>query len=90
MRLLSAPLPARQLTYSDWTYRMVSSLDIPWSGYNRGLDFDRIEEYRQASQEGRLREAGFENFNVEEFVEYQPMWRVASDIAGTVDEARGL
>ena len=88
VRLLSAPLPARQLTYSDWTYRMVSSLDIPWSGYNRGLDFDRIEEYRQASQEGRLREAGFENFNVKEFVEYQPMWQVASDIAGTVDEAR--
>ena len=88
VRLLSAPLPARQLTYSDWTYRMVSSLDIPWSGYNRGLDFDRIEEYRQASQEGRLREAGFENFNVEEFVEYQPMWQVASDIADTADEAR--
>ena len=88
VRLLSAPLPARQLTYSDWTYRMVSSLDIPWSGYNRGLDFDRIEEYRQASQEGRLREAGFENFNVEEFVEYQPMWQVKGDIAGTADEAR--
>ena len=88
VRLLSAPLPARQLTYSDWTYRMVSSLDIPWSGYNRGLDFDRIEEYRQASQEGRLREAGFENFNAEEFVEYQPMWQVASDIVGTADEAR--
>ena len=88
VRLLSAPLPARQLTYSDWTYRMVSSLDIPWSGYNRGLDFDRIEEYRQASQEGRLREAGFENFNVEEFVEYQPMWQVKGDIADTVDEAR--
>ena len=88
VRLLSAPLLARQLTYSDWTYRMVSSLDIPWSGYNRGLDFDRIEEYRQASQEGRLREAGFENFNVEEFVEYQPMWQVKGDIADTVDEAR--
>ena len=88
VRLLSALLPARQLTYSDWTYRMVSSLDIPWSGYNRGLDFDRIEEYRQASQEGRLREAGFENFNVEEFVEYQPMWQVKGDIADTVDEAR--
>ena len=88
VRLLSAPLPSRQLTYSDWTYRMVSSLDIPWSGYNRGLDFDRIEEYRQASQEGRLREAGFENFNVEEFVEYQPMWQVKGDIADTVDEAR--
>lgn len=87
-RLLIAPLPARQLTYSDWTYRMVSSLDIPWSGYNRSLDFDRIEEYRQASQEGRLREAGFENFNVEEFVEYQPMWQVKGDIADTVDEAR--
>ena len=88
VRLLSAPLPARQLTYSDWTYRMVSSLDIPWSGYNRGLDFDRIEEYRQASQEGRLREAGFENFDAEEFVEYQPMWQVKGDIADTVDEAR--
>ena len=88
VRLLSAPLPARQLTYSDWTYRTVSGLDMPWSGYNRGLDFDRIEEYRQASQEGRLREAGFENFNVEEFVEYQPMWQVKGDIADTVDEAR--
>ena len=88
VRLLSAPLPARQLTYSDWTYRTVSGLDIPWSGYNRGLDFDRIEEYRQASQEGRLREAGFENFNAEEFVKYQPMWQVESDITDTVDEAR--
>lgn len=88
VRLLSAPLPARQLTYSDWTYRMVSSLDIPWSGYNRGLDFDRIEEYRQASQEGRLREAGFENFTVEEFVKYQPMWQVKGDIVDTADEAR--
>lgn len=88
VRLLSAPLPARQLTYSDWTYRTVSGLDIPWSGYNRGLDFDRIEEYRQASQEGRLREAGFENFNAEEFVKYQPMWQVKGDIVGTVDEAR--
>ena len=88
VRLLSAPLPARQLTYSDWTYRMVSSLDIPWSGYNRGLDFDRIEEYRQASQKGRLREAGFKNFNVEEFVEYQPMWQVKGDIADTADKAR--
>ena len=88
VRLLSAPLPARQLTYSDWTYRTVSGLDIPWSGYNRGLDFDRIEEYRQASQEGRLREAGFENFNAEEFVKYQPMWQVKGDIAGTADEAR--
>lgn len=88
VRLLSTPLPARQLTYSDWTYRTVSGLEIPWSGYNRGLDFDRIEEYRQASQEGRLREAGFENFNVEEFVKYQPMWQVKGDIAGTADEAR--
>ena len=88
VRLLSAPLPARQLTYSDWTYRTVSALDIPWSGYNRGLDFDRIEEYRQASQEGRLREAGFENFDAEEFVEYQPMWQVKGDIADTVDKAR--
>ncbi|WP_315428097.1 endonuclease [uncultured Rothia sp.] len=88
VRLLSTPLPARQLTYSDWTYRTVSGLEIPWSGYNRGLDFDRIEEYRQASQEGRLREAGFENFNAEEFVKYQPMWQVKGDIVGTVDEAR--
>ena len=88
VRLLSAPLPARQLTYSDWTYRTVSGLDIPWSGYNRGLDFDRIEEYRQASQEGRLREAGFENFNAEEFVKYQPMWQVKGDIVDTADEAR--
>ena len=88
VRLLSAPLPARQLTYSNWTYRTVSALDIPWSGYNRGLDFDRIEEYRQASQEGRLREAGFENFDAEEFVEYQPMWQVKGDIVDTVDEAR--
>lgn len=88
VRLLSAPLPARQLTYSDWTYRTVSGLDIPWSGYNRGLDNDRVWEYQEASRSGRLREAGFENFNVEEFVEYQPMWQVASDIAGTVDEAR--
>ena len=88
VRLLTEPLPSRSITPEEWTYRMVSSLDIPWSGYNRGLDFDRIEEYRQASQEGRLREAGFENFNVEEFVEYQPMWQVASDIADTADEAR--
>lgn len=88
VRLLSVPLPARQLTYSDWTYRTVSGLDMPWSGYNRGLDFDRIEEYRQASQEGRLREAGFENFNAEEFVKYQPMWQVKGDIVDTVDEAR--
>ena len=88
VRLLSAPLPARQLTYSDWTYRTVSALDIPWSGYNRGLDFDRIEEYRQASQEGRLREAGFENFDAEEFVEYQPMWQVKNDIVDTANEAR--
>ena len=88
VRLLSAPLPARQLTYSNWTYRTVSALGIPWSGYNRGLDFDRIEEYRQASQEGRLREAGFENFDAEKFVEYQPMWQVKGDIVDTVDEAR--
>ena len=88
VRLLTEPLPSRPITPEEWTYRMVSSLDIPWSGYNRGLDFDRIEEYRQASQEGRLREAGFENFNVEEFVEYQPMWQVKGDIADTVDEAR--
>ena len=88
VRLLTEPLPPRPLAPEEWTYRMVSSLDIPWSGYNRGLDFDRIEEYRQASQEGRLREAGFENFDAEEFVEYQPMWQVKGDIADTVDEAR--
>ena len=88
IRLLTEPLPSRSITPEEWTYRMVSSLDIPWSGYNRGLDFDRIEEYRQASQEGRLREAGFENFDAEEFVEYQPMWQVKGDIADTVDEAR--
>lgn len=88
IRLLTEPLPSRPITPEEWTYRTVSSLDIPWSGYNRGLDYDRIEEYRQASQEGRLREAGFENFNVEDFVEYQPMWQVESDIVDTVDEAR--
>lgn len=88
VRLLSAPLPARQLTYSDWTYRTVSGLDMPWSGFNRGLDNDRVWEYQEASRSGRLREAGFENFNVEEFVKYQPMWQVKGDIAGTADEAR--
>ena len=88
VRLLSAPLPARQLTYSDWTYRTVSGLDMPWSGFNRGLDNDRVWEYQDASRSGRLREAGFENFNVEEFVKYQPMWQVKGDIADTVDEAR--
>lgn len=88
VRLLTEPLPPRPLAPEEWTYRMVSSLDIPWSGYNRGLDFDRIEEYRQASQKGRLREAGFKNFNVEEFVEYQPMWQVKGDIADTADKAR--
>ena len=88
VRLLSAPLPARQLTYSDWTYRTVSGLDIPWSGFNRGLDNDRVWEYQEASRSGRLREAGFENFNVEEFVKYQPMWQVKGDIVDTVDEAR--
>ena len=88
IRLLTEPLPSRSITPEEWTYRMVSSLDIPWSGYNRGLDFDRIEEYRQASQKGRLREAGFKNFNVEEFVEYQPMWQVKGDIADTADKAR--
>ena len=86
--LLSAPLPARQLTYSDWTYRAVSGLDMPWSGLNRGLDNDRVWEYQEASRSGRLREAGFENFNVEEFVKYQPMWQVKGDIVDTVDEAR--
>ena len=88
VRLLSAPLLARQLTYSDWTYRTVSGLDMPWSGFNRGLDNDRVWEYQDASRSGRLREAGFENFNVEEFVKYQPMWQVKGDIVDTVDEAR--
>ena len=88
VRLLSAPLPARQLTYSDWTYRTVSGLDMPWSGLNRGLDNDRVWEYQEASRSGRLREAGFENFNVEEFVKYQPMWQVKGDIVDTADEAR--
>lgn len=88
VRLLSAPLPARQLTYSDWTYRTVSGLDMPWSGLNRGLDNDRVWEYQEASRSGRLREAGFENFNAEEFVKYQPMWQVKGDIVDTVDEAR--
>ena len=88
IRLLTEPLPSRPITPEEWTYRTVSSLDIPWSGYNRGLDYDRIEEYRQASQEGRLREAGFENFNAEEFVKYQPMWQVKGDIVDTADEAR--
>ena len=88
VRLLSAPLPARQLTYSDWTYRTVSGLDMPWSGLNRGLDNERVWEYQEASRSGRLREAGFENFNVEEFVKYQPMWQVKNDIVDTADEAR--
>ena len=88
IRLLTEPLPPRPITPEEWTYRMVSSLDIPWGGYNRGLDFDRIEEYQKASQEGRLREAGFENFDANEFVEYQPMWQVKGDITDTVDEAR--
>ena len=88
VRLLSAPLPARQLTYSDWTYRTVSGLDMPWSGLNRGLDNDRVWKYQEASRSGRLREAGFENFNVEEFVKYQPMWQVKGDIVDTADEAR--
>ena len=88
VRLLTAPLPSRQLTYSDWTYRIVSALDMPWSGFNRGLDNDRVWEYQDASRSGRLREAGFENFNVEEFVKYQPMWQVKGDIVDTVDEAR--
>ena len=88
VRLLRAPLPARQLTYSDWTYRTVSGLDMPWSGFSRGLDNERVWEYQEASRSGRLREAGFENFNAEEFVKYQPMWQVKSDIADTVDDAR--
>ena len=88
VRLLSAPLPARQLTYSDWTYRTVSGMDMPWSGFNRGLDNERVWEYQEASRSGRLREAGFENFNVEEFVKYQPMWQVKGDIVDTADEAR--
>lgn len=84
VRLLSAPLPARQLTYSDWTYRTVSALDIPWSVYYSGLNDRKVEEYRKASQAG---EATGE-FIAADFVRHEPMWQVKGDIADTVDEAR--
>ena len=90
VRLLSAPLPARQLTYSDWTYRIVSALDIPWFGYHSYLNDELVTKYREASRAGRLREEGFDpdSFDATDFVRYEPMWQVESDIVGTVDEAR--
>lgn len=84
VRLLSAPLPARQLTYSDWTYRTVSALDIPWSVYYSGLNDSKVEEYRKASQAGEP--TG--EFVAADFVRHEPMWQVESDITDTVDEAR--
>ena len=84
VRLLSAPLPARQLTYSDWTYRTVSALDIPWSLYYSGLNDSKVEEYRKASQAGEP--TG--EFVAADFVRHEPMWQVESDITDTVDEAR--
>ena len=84
VRLLSAPLPARQLTYSDWTYRTVSALDIPWSVYYSGLNDSKVEEYRKASQAGKA--TG--KFIAADFVRHEPMWQVESDIVDTVDEAR--
>ena len=84
VRLLSAPLPARQLTYSDWTYRTVSALDIPWSVYYSGLNDRKVEEYRKASQAGEP--TG--KFVAADFVRHEPMWQVESDIVDTVDEAR--
>ena len=84
VRLLSAPLPARQLTYSDWTYRTVSALDIPWSVYYSGLNDSKVEEYRKASQAGEP--TG--KFVAADFVRHEPMWQVESDIVDTVDEAR--
>ena len=83
VRLLSAPLPARQLTYSDWTYRTVSALDIPWSVYYSGLNDRKVEEYRKASQAGEV--TG--EFIAADFVRHEPMWQVESDIVDTVDEA---
>lgn len=82
--LLSAPLPARQLTYSDWTYRTVSALDIPWSVYYSGLNDRKVEEYRKASQAGEV--TG--EFIAADFVRHEPMWQVKGDIVDTVDEAR--
>ena len=84
VRLLSAPLPARQLTYSDWTYRTVSALDIPWSLYYSGLNDSKVEEYCKASQAGEP--TG--KFVAADFVRHEPMWQVESDIVDTVDEAR--
>jgi len=84
VRLLSAPLPARQLTYSDWTYRTVSGLDMPWSVYYSGLNDRKVEEYRKASQAGEV--TG--EFIAADFVRHEPMWQVKGDIVDTVDEAR--
>ena len=84
VRLLTAPLPSRQLTYSDWTYRTVSALDIPWSLYYSGLNDSKVEEYRKASQAGEP--TG--KFVAADFVRHEPMWQVESDIVDTVDEAR--
>ena len=90
MRLLSAPLPSRQLSYSDWTYRTVSALDIPWFGYHSYLNDEIVTKYREASSAGRLREEGFDpdSFDAADFVRHEPMWQVESDITDTVDEAR--
>lgn len=90
VRLLTAPLPSRQLTYSDWTYRIVSALDIPWFGYHSYLNDELVTKYREASRAGRLREEGFDpdSFDATDFVRYEPMWQVKGDIVGTVDEAR--
>lgn len=90
VRLLTAPLPSRQLTYSDWTYRIVSALDIPWFGYHSYLNDELVTKYREASRAGRLREEGFDpdSFDATDFVRYEPMWQVESDIVDTVDEAR--
>lgn len=84
VRLLSAPLPARQLTYSDWTYRTVSGMDMPWSVYYSGLNDSKVEEYRKASQAGE----STGKFVAADFVRHEPMWQVESDITDTVDEAR--
>ena len=90
VRLLSAPLPSRQLSYSDWTYRTVSALDIPWFGYHSYLNDEIVTKYREASSAGRLREEGFDpdSFDAADFVRHEPMWQVESDITDTVDEAR--
>ena len=84
IRLLTEPLPSRSITPEEWTYRMVSSLDIPWSLYYSGLNDSKVEEYRKASQAGEP--TG--KFVAADFVRHEPMWQVESDIVDTVDEAR--